>query len=314
MNIEKLLNHKGRHKKVAVEDLIMPIFVREDIESKNLVSSMPGIFQYTVGEAVDKALEIEKLAIPAIIIFGIPRQKSDTGDEAFNSKGIVQKAIRAIKQKSANLIVIADCCLCAYTKNGECGLIVDGTIDNDLTREALKKIAVSQAQAGADIIAPSGMITYGVEVIRKALDQRGFSDRKIMSYSAKYASSFYSPFREAGGTAFAGPQRKTQLDSFNTRLGVEKVLEDIKQGADFTMVKPALSYLDVIAKVRCLTDISLVAYNVSGEYSLVKFAAQNGAIDEIKVTNEILLSIKRAGADLIITYFAEDLARRLLKK
>ena len=308
--------NNNRFKPVSVSDLIMPIFVREGIESRQEILSMPGVFQFTIDEAVDKALEVEKLGIQAVILFGIPLQKDDTGSGSFNMNGIVQKAIRAIKQKTTDLIVIADCCMCEYTTNGECGLMIDYTIDNDTTRETLKKIAISQAKAGADIIAPSGMITRMVEIIRNALDDEGFNDKKIMSYSAKYASNFYGPFRDAGGSAFTGESRSTQLDclDIDAAAAVKEILEDIKEGADFTMVKPALSYLDIIAKVRSETDTTLAAFNVSGEYSMVKFAAKNGAADEAKIVNEILLSIKRAGADLIITYFAEDVAKRLTKE
>ena len=310
MNTEQFVSHNGRFKEVYLNDLIMPIFIREDIKSKNPVKSMPGIFQYSVEEATQKAKEIEDLGIPAIILFGIPRKKDERGSEAYNPNGIIQQAIGSIKKNTKELILIADCCLCEYTKDGECGIACDGTIDNDTTLNLLKEISLSQAKAGADIIAPSGMISKMVASIRTALEENNFKNTKIMSYSAKYASNFYGPFREACGSEFQGGVRKTQLDYRDSESSVKEVLEDIREGADIVMVKPALSYLDIIAKVRQSTDMTLAAYNVSGEYSMVKFAAQNSAINEEKVVNEILSSIKRAGADFIITYFAEDVAKR----
>ncbi|MBF0252421.1 MAG: porphobilinogen synthase [Candidatus Omnitrophica bacterium] len=309
MKVDNFLLHKGRHKKVSVSDLVMPIFVREDITAKNPVASMPGIFQYTLDEAALKAAELEKLGIPAVILFGIPSKKDNLGSNAYTENGIVQQAVRAIKKKTKDLIVITDCCLCEYTLDGECGVLCENTIDNDTTRELLGKIAVSQANAGADIIAPSGMITNMVSTIRTALNKAGYTNTKIMSYSVKYASNFYGPFREAGGSNFKGKVRSTQIDPMNAEISIKKVLTDINEGADITMVKPALSYLDIISKVRAVTDIALAAYNVSGEYSMIKFAAANNAVDEIKIVNEILLSMKRAGADIIITYFAESFAK-----
>lgn len=308
MPLNSFLKHRGRFNTVSLDDLIMPVFVREAISGKQPVASMPGIFQYTLDEAVDHAKEIEALGLKAIILFGIPGAKDAQGSAAFASNGIVQRTIRAIKNTTKDLIVIADCCLCQYTLDGNCGLVDNGTIDNDDTRNVLKKIAVSQARAGADIIAPSGMITRMVRSIRKGLDDSGFNATKIMAYSAKYASHFYGPFREAGGSSFQGNVRETQLDYTDSESCIDKVTADIHEGADITMVKPALSYLDIISKIRRATDVPLAVYNVSGEYAMVKFAAQQNAVNEHRVVHEMLSAMKRAGADFIITYFAKEFA------
>ncbi len=274
---------------------------------------MPGQYQFSIDLIVKESKEAYRFGIPAVILFGIPSRKDDRGSEAYDRDGIVQRTIREIKSKVPEMIVIADCCFCEYTSHGHCGIIKGnkGDLDNDATLEVLAKAAAAQAEAGADVIAPSGMVDGMVKTIRAALDQHGFSDRIILSYAAKYASSFYAPFREAAQGAPQFGDRKTyQMDVANAREAMKEVALDIKEGADVVMVKPALSYLDIIAKVKERFEVPVAAYNVSGEYSMVKAAGRNGWIDEKKVALEILTSIKRAGADFILTYHAKELAKQ----
>ncbi|ADL51945.1 porphobilinogen synthase [Clostridium cellulovorans] len=299
-----------RETEVNINDLVYPFFVIEGDNIKNPINSMPGIYQYSldrIGELLD---EIVESGVKTVLLFGIPLHKDEVGSEAYNPDGIVQKAIRIIKEKHKDLVVIADVCLCEYTSHGHCGLIKEEAIVNDDTLPLLAKMAVTCAEAGADIIAPSDMMDGRVAVIREALDNNGFKDRIIMSYSAKYSSGYYSPFREAAESAPKFGDRKTyQMDSANKTEAIREVLYDIEEGADIVMVKPALAYLDIIKVVSDEVNVPVAAYNVSGEYSMVKAAAMNGWIDERKIVMENLLAIKRAGAKIIITYHALDAAK-----
>jgi porphobilinogen synthase len=277
---------------------------------------MPNVYQMSVDMIVEEAKEIYDLGIPAIILFGIPESKDLVATGAWHDCGIVQKATTAVKKAVPNLIVINDTCLCEYTSHGHCGLLdasdLTGTVLNDPTLEILKKTAISQAKAGADIIAPSGMMDGFVKVIREGLDANGFQDIPIMAYSAKYASNYYSPFRDASdGTPQYGDRQSYQMDIANSREAIKEVELDISEGADIVMVKPALAYMDIIYQVKQMTNLPVAVYNVSGEYSMIKAAALNDWIDERKVTLETLLSFKRAGADLILTYHAKDVANWL---
>lgn len=293
-------------------DLIYPLFVCPGRDRIQPVSSMPGVAQLSVDHAVKEAEELVRLGIPGVILFGIPEKKDALGTEAHADTGVVQQAIRAIKERAPELLVVTDVCLCEYTDHGHCGVIREGDVENDSTLEILAKEALSHAVAGADIVAPSDMMDGRVAAIRTALDQSGFHRIAIMSYAAKYASAFYGPFREAAeSTPEFGDRRSYQMDSGNSREALREVALDIDEGADIVMVKPALSYLDVIARVKRRFDTPVAAYNVSGEYAMIKAAARNGWIDEQRVVLEVLLSIKRAGADFILTYFAKDIARRL---
>ncbi len=273
---------------------------------------MPGCFQISVDNLIKETKEVNKLKIPAIILFGIPSKKDETGSQAFAKDGIVQKAVREIKKKMPELIIITDICLCGYTSHGHCGIIKKGKIDNDATVEILAEIAVSHAESGVDIVAPSDMMDGRVKVIRKALDENGFEDAPIMSYAAKYASSFYAPFREAAESKPEFGDRKShQMDPANSDEAMREIALDIEEGSDIIMVKPALPYLDIIYRVKQKFNIPLAAYHVSGEYSLIKAGGKLGWIDENKIMMESLLSIKRAGADMIITYFAKEAAKLL---
>ncbi len=297
------------------EDLIYPIFVIEGENIKNPVQSMPGVYQFsldTLGEEVDEVVE---LGIPAVILFGLPAEKDAVGTGAFHDHGIVQKATRFIKERHPQLIVIADTCLCEFTDHGHCGVVEGDKILNDPSLEILGRTAVSQAQAGADIIAPSNMMDGFVAAIRVALDEAGFEDIPIMSYAVKYASSYYGPFRDAADGAPQFGDRKTyQMDPANRIEAFREAESDIAEGADFLIVKPALSYLDIVRDVRNNFTLPIVAYNVSGEYAMVKAAAQNGWIEERPIVMETLLGMKRAGADMIITYHSKDVARWLEEK
>lgn len=296
---------------LSKSDLVYPLFVKEEQGDPTPVKSMPGIFQYSVNNIGSIAKEIESLGIPAVILFGIPNKKDANGSEAYNSSGIIQKAIAEIREKTSKIQIIADCCLCEYTDHGHCGPVKNGSPDNDLTLELLQKTALSQVKAGAHIIAPSGMIDGMVGSIRTALDQENFYETPILSYSAKYASSFYGPFREAAGsgTCFKGDRKSHQLDPRNLSQAIEEVRQDIQEGADIIMIKPALPYLDIIKTIKDNFTAPIAAYQVSGEYSMIKAASQNGWLDEKDTVIESLTSIKRAGADLIITYFAKEFAQ-----
>lgn len=295
-------------------DFIYPLFVTFGKGVRKKISSMPGCFQMSVDEIVKEAHSAFKLGIPAIILFGIPEHKDEKGTEAYNPQGVVQKAIRAIKDRVPDLVVITDVCMCEYMSHGHCGIVKKGQILNDPTLEVLAKEALSHAKAGADIIAPSDMMDGRVAVIRDILDANGFDDIPIMSYAAKYASAFYSPFREAAeSTPSFGDRRSYQMDPANRREAIKEVALDIDEGADIVMVKPAMCYMDIISDVKDTFDVPVAAYNVSGEYSMIKAAAKLGWIDEMKVVMELLTSLKRAGADLILTYHAVDAAKELNK-
>lgn len=298
-----------RENEVQVSDLIYPIFVIEGENIKSPVNSMPNIFQYSLDRIDEELDRVKDAKIPAILIFGIPEHKDEKGSEAYNDNGITQRAIRHIKEKYPNLLVIADVCLCEYTSHGHCGVVCNGEIINDETLPLLSRAAVSLARAGADIIAPSDMMDNRVGTIREALDENGFINTPIMSYAAKFASAYYGPFRDAAGSAPQFGDRKTyQMDAANSREALSEIEEDLSEGADMIIVKPALAYGDITAKARERFDVPLIAYNVSGEYSMVKAAAENGWIDEKRIVCENLLSMKRAGADRIITYHALDFA------
>lgn len=301
-----------RETSLSVDDFICPLFAIYGKGIRNEVSSMPGCFQESVDEIARTAKEVYSLGIPSIMLFGIPEHKDEKGSGAYDDNGVVQNAVKAIKDSAPDLYVITDVCLCEYTSHGHCGIIEGGDVANDPTLDLLAKEAVSHAKAGADMVAPSDMMDGRVEAIRLALDDEGFSDLPIMSYAAKYASAFYGPFREAAeSTPEFGDRRSYQMDPANRREALKEVALDIEEGADIVMVKPALSYLDIISDVRDAFDVPVAAYNVSGEYSLVKAAGRLGWIDEQRLMIEILASIKRAGADLILTYFAKDAAKVL---
>jgi porphobilinogen synthase len=299
-----------RETTISPKNLIYPLFVGPGKDRAQPVSSMPGVAQLSVDRAVIECQEVRALGIPAVILFGIPERKDSLGSEAYADAGVVQQAIRAIKEKLPELLVITDVCLCEYTDHGHCGVVKNGDVDNDATLELLVKEALSHARAGADIVGPSDMMDGRVGAIRHALDQSGFENVAIMAYAAKYASGFYGPFREAAeSTPQFGDRRSYQMDPGNTDEALREVAMDIREGADIVMVKPALAYLDVIYRVKQKFGYPVAAYNVSGEYSMIKAAGQNGWVDEARVMMEVLLSIRRAGADMILTYFAKDFAR-----
>ncbi len=293
-------------------NFIYPLFVGPGKDKAQPVSSMPGVAQLTVDRAVRECQEVDALGIPAVILFGIPEHKDSIGSEAYLDEGIVQQAIRAIKETVPDLLVVTDVCLCEYTDHGHCGMIKNGEVDNDATLELLAREALSHAQAGADIVAPSDMMDGRVAAIRKILDENSFSQIPIMAYAAKYASGFYGPFREAAeSTPQFGDRRSYQMDPANVDEALREVELDIREGADIVMVKPALAYLDVIYRVKQKFGYPLAAYNVSGEYSMIKAAGQNGWIEEPRIMMEVLFAIRRAGADMILSYFAKDAARLL---
>lgn len=301
-----------RETSIDKKNLIYPLFVTEGTGIKNPVESMPEIYQYSI-DMLDEILDrIRKSGISGILIFGIPSHKDEKASKAYNPDGVTQKAVRYIKSKYPELIIITDVCLCEYTSHGHCGLISGDKILNDETLPLLSKMAVSLAEAGADIIAPSDMMDGRVKAIREALDMNNFKDIPIMSYSAKFASGYYSPFRDAANSAPCFGDRKSyQMDFSNGREALREIADDIEEGADIVMVKPALAYLDVLKSARERFDLPLAVYNVSGEYSMVKSAARNGWIDEKRIVTENLIAMKRAGADIIITYHALDFAEWL---
>ncbi len=301
-----------RETELSPSDFIYPLFVTEGRGVRRPVTSMPGIYNLSIENAVEEARQAHSLGVPAVILFGIPDRKDAKGSGAYASDGVVQRAISELKQSIPALQVIADVCLCEYTDHGHCGVLSGQDVQNDATLPLLAQMAVTCAKAGADIIAPSDMMDGRVGIIRKALDEARFDSVPILSYAAKYASGFYGPFREAAQSSpKVGDRRGYQMDPANAREAIKEVLTDIEEGADMVMVKPALSYLDVIWRVKQQVNVPVAAYNVSGEYSLVKAAAQNGWIDYSRIMLEILTSIKRAGADLILTYHALDAARLL---
>ncbi len=298
-----------RENHVNVNDLVYPLFIMEGKGIKEEIASMPGIFRYSADRLSPEIEEVAGLKIPAVLLFGIPQDKDEAASEAYNPEGAVQQAIRLIKNTAPELIVITDVCLCKYMSHGHCGVVAGGRVDNDQTLPLLAKTAVSHAEAGADIVAPSDMMDGRVQAIRRALDEKGLQDTVILSYSAKYASAFYGPFRNAAESVPQfGDRRSYQMDPPNLREALREVEQDIAEGADIVMVKPALAYLDVIQQVRNTFDCPLAAYNVSGEYSMIKAAAQKGWLDEKQAVLEIMTAFKRAGADIIITYHAKQVA------
>ena len=306
------LRRMVRETRLAVDDLIAPLFVCAGGGVREPISSMPGVARMAAGVAAVECAELSQLGIPAVILFGIPESKDESGSEALRPDGVVQNAVRAIKAAAPDLVVITDVCLCEYTSHGHCGIVDGGEVDNDRTLDRLAETAVSHAQAGADMVAPSDMMDGRVAAIRSALDAAGFERVPIMSYAAKYASAFYGPFREAADSAPQfGDRRGYQMDPANVREALREVELDEAEGADIVMVKPALAYLDVIRAVRERTDLPLAAYSVSGEYSMIVTAAERGLIDGDRVMMETLTSIRRAGADLILTYFARRAAELL---
>ena len=304
-----------RETTLQARNFIYPLFIGPGKDRAKPVSSMPGIAQLSIDRAVRECQDVSSLGISAVILFGIPEKKDAVGSEAYIERGIVQQAIRAIKEKTPDLLVITDVCLCEYTDHGHCGVIHNGEVDNDATLELLAKEALSHARAGADMVAPSDMMDGRVGAIRKALDESGFQNTPIMAYAAKYASGFYGPFREAAeSTPQFGDRRSYQMDPPNAEEALREVELDIREGADIVMVKPALAYLDVIYRVKQKFGYPVAAYNVSGEYSMIKAAGQNGWIDEPRIMMEVLFAIRRAGADMILTYFAKDAARWLQRR
>jgi len=305
-----ILRDLVRETHVLPEDLIYPMFVQETSPRPEPIDAMPGQMRHTVDSLLAKCEEAAEAGVKAIMLFGIPAGKDEKGSGAWAEQGIVQRALRAIKERGIPLCLIADVCLCEYTSHGHCGVVRDGDVDNDPTLELIARTAVSQARAGADMVAPSDMMDGRVAAIRKSLDEEGLEGVAILSYSVKYASAFYGPFREAAGSAPRfGDRRSYQMDPPNVREGIKEALADVEEGADIVMVKPALAYLDVIRAVRERTSVPVAAYNVSGEYSMIEFAAKAGVIDRERVIGEVLAGIKRAGADLILTYHAVEVAR-----
>ncbi len=312
MRSSEVIRRMVRETRISPDDFIYPMFVTHGKGVKKEIGSMPGNYQQSIDNLVKDCEEVKKLGIPAVILFGIPEHKDEAGSEAYADDGIVQRAIRAIKDKMPELIVITDVCLCEYTSHGHCGVIKNGVVQNDATLELLALEALSHAKAGADMVAPSDMMDGRVGAIRTLLDKEGFHDTPIMSYAAKYASSFYGPFREAAeSTPQFGDRRSYQMDPPNSREAMREVALDIDEGADIVMVKPALAYLDIIYQVRQQFNLPVAAYNVSGEFSMIKAAAKLGWIDGERAMMESLIAMKRAGADMILTYFAKEAAALL---
>jgi porphobilinogen synthase len=305
-----------RETALTQDDLIYPIFARDGIETSEAIEGMPGQFRLPLAEIPREIRNVVSLEIPGIMVFGLPLEKDETGSSAFDGNGIVQRAVKMAREESEdNLIIMTDVCLCQYTSHGHCGIVKDGQILNDPTLEVLQKVAVSHAKAGADVVAPSGMIDGQVKAIRSALDSAGFQDVCIMSYSAKHASCFYGPFRNAAhSTPAFGDRRSYQMDYGNANEAMREIESDIKEGADIVMVKPALAYLDLIFAAKKKFHYPTAAYNVSGEYAMVKAAAERGWLDEKASVLEILTAMKRSGADMMLTYFAKDVAKWLAKK
>ncbi|MGI1692182.1 porphobilinogen synthase [Thermoanaerobacter uzonensis] len=313
LRVNSILRDMIRETSLDVGDLIYPLFVVPGDNIKEEIDSMPGVYHFSIDLLVEEVKEVSDLGIPAILLFGVPSYKDELGSEAYSEEGIVQKAVREIKEKVPEIVVITDVCMCGYTIHGHCGIVENGQVLNDKTVDYIAKIALSHVEAGADIVAPSDMMDGRVAAIRKLLDSKGFVNTPIMAYSAKYASSFYGPFREAANSfPQFGDRKSYQMDYGNSNEALREIALDIEEGADIVMIKPALSYLDIIRRVKDNFNIPIAAYNVSGEYSMVKAAAKMGWIDEKSVVLEILTSIKRAGADIVITYFAKDVAKWLI--
>lgn len=310
-NIRRLV----RENKLTIDDLIYPLFIEEGENIETEIVSMPGIKRYSLDTISKELDEVVALDIPAVLLFGIPSKKDDTGSETWNDNGIMQQAIRFIKKNYPSLYVITDVCFCEYTSHGHCGIIHENDVDNDATLPNIAKQVVSHAKAGVDMVAPSGMMDGMITTIREALDNTGFPNLPVMSYAVKYSSAFYGPFRDAADSAPTfGDRRTYQMDPANRDEGMREATFDDQEGADILMVKPALSYLDIIRDLKNNFDRPIACYNVSGEYAMIKAAAANGWIDGERVMMESLLSMKRAGADIIITYFAKEVAKVLLKK
>ena len=302
-----------RETSISVDDFIMPFFVVEGKNIKTPILTMPGQFRFSIDMLLKEMKEVQKLKIPAIMLFGIPNKKDDIASNAYKQNGIIQKSIQAIKNKFSDIMVISDVCLCQYTNSGHCGILKNNEIDNDSTIEIIAEIALSHSLAGVDMVAPSDMMDGRINAIRKSLDKNNFSNIPIMSYAVKYCSNYYGPFRDAAdSTPQFGDRKSYQMDPANKSEAIREALLDVDEGADIIMVKPALSYLDIISKVKEATNYPIAAYNVSGEYAMIKAAEKNGWVDGKKIMMETLISIKRAGADIILTYFAMDAARMLL--
>ena len=302
----------ARETRLSPQEFIYPMFVRHGSGVREPIEPMPGCYQVSLDVLVEEVGEVAELGIPGVLLFGLPSEKDPLGREGYDPEGIVQEAVRAIKQSHPQMLVVTDVCMCEYTDHGHCGVISNGRIDNDQTLELLARTALTQVQAGADLPAPSAMMDGQVRAIRQELNAHGYDETPVMGYSAKYASAFYGPFRvAAGSTPQFGDRRSYQMDPANVRMAMREIEDDIAEGADIMMVKPAMAYLDVIKEARERFNLPLAAYNVSGEYSMLKAAAQQGWIDERPVTTELLTAIKRAGADIIISYYAKEIARWL---
>jgi porphobilinogen synthase len=309
---KRLLRRMVRETTLSVDDFVYPLFVTHGRGVREPISAMPGQFRVSIDELLKEAKDAASMGIPAILLFGVPAEKDARASEAYAEDGIIQQAVRAVKDRVPDLLVITDVCLCEYTSHGHCGIIEDGTVRNDPTLELLARTAVSHAEAGADVVAPSDMMDGRVGAIREALDEASYIDTPIMAYSAKYASVFYGPFREAAGSAPQfGDRRGYQMDPANGVEAMREIALDIDEGADIVMVKPALPYLDIISRAKADFGLPLAAYSVSGEYAMIKAAGQLGWLDEKRAMMEALTSIRRAGADIVITYFAKDAARVL---
>jgi porphobilinogen synthase len=314
LRVNETIRKMVRETTLSKDNLIFPLFIQEGEGIKDEIPSMPGIFRLSIDKLAKEAKEIRDLGIPAVILFGIPEKKDDIGSEAYNQDGVVQQAIKEIKNAAPELVVITDVCICEYTSHGHCGMIKGNEIVNDLTLPILSKTAISHAKAGADMVAPSDMMDGRVGAIRAELDEKGFINTGIISYAVKYASAFYGPFRDACDSAPQFGDRKSyQMDPANSREAIREAELDIEEGADIIMVKPAMAYLDIVREIRDNFDIPLAAYNVSGEYSMLVAAAEKGWIDRDRTILELLTNIKRAGADLIFTYFAKEAAKLLEK-
>jgi len=312
LRTSKNMRRLVRENSLSVDDLVYPLFVRPGENLKEPIASMQDCFHFSPDTIAAEAAEVESLGIPAVLLFGLPGKKDEIGSGAWAEDGAVQQAVKQIKKTVPKLLVITDVCLCAYTESGHCGVVKDGRVDNDATCELLAKTAISHAQAGADIVAPSDMMDGRVKHIRECLEKNGFHETAIMSYSAKYASAFYGPFREVADSAPAFGDRKSyQMDPANSNQAMAEIEQDIAEGADIVMVKPALSYLDIIHRASRRFDCPIAAYNVSGEYMMVNSAAEAGLLEKDTAMMEVLYSIKRAGADIIITYFAKEAAKIL---
>ena len=306
------VRNMARETRLSVEEFVYPLFVTHGSGVREPIEPMPGCYHLSLDQLTEEVAEAGELGVPAVLLFGLPAEKDPMGMEGYDPEGIVQEAIRAIKKTTPDMMVITDVCMCEYTDHGHCGVIENGRVDNDRTLELLAQTAVSHAQAGADLVAPSAMMDGQVWAIRQALDRQGYTDMPIMGYAAKYASGFFGPFRVAAGSAPQfGDRRSYQMDPANARMAMREIEGDIAEGADIVMVKPALAYLDVVRQARDRFDHPLAAYNVSGEYSMIKAAAAQGWVDEKTVTLEALTAIKRAGADIILSYHAKDVARWL---